>query len=362
MLRTMLCVAMLALASPTLAIEGIETGKAPPAFALQNLMGRTVSLEDYRGHTTAVLFWSTWSPRSAEMLADFRRHHERYESDGFRVLAVNADHETLNRQERATIERYVTAMDLPFPVLLDDGLETYAAYGIEALPSAVILDADGTVFSYLSGYPLFTYREELRDSFLTAMGRLETVPEEPEVAAVLPEAAEDKAACAIPRSRFCMMSAEREGGEGDPAIMAVRLALCRGDVAEAQRMLRGLGSEQRAKDELRFALAHLLLLKGKNGAAELLFTDLAGDAEESWGSWGLGLVALAEGRTGDALHHMEQAAGTGQANAEAETAVLNYLLEYWSEGKAAPEEKAFLGLFTSLSPVRNCYGELDTRS
>ena len=43
------------------------------------------ALADFGGAPTAVLFWSTWSPRSAEMLADFARYRE---AGSLRLLLV----------------------------------------------------------------------------------------------------------------------------------------------------------------------------------------------------------------------------------------------------------------------------------
>jgi hypothetical protein len=218
-------------------------------------------------------------------------------------------------------------------------------YGLEALPSAVVLDPEGKVSYSLGGYPLFSYREELRDAFLQAMGNAPEGEDLQVASAAKPEAeaASDpkpaRAACALPRSRYCLLSAEREGGETDPAVMALRLSLCRGDAAEAERMIRGIGAAQFRTGELRFALAHLMLLKGRGMAARGAFASIAdGHPDESWGNWGLGLVALAEGRTEEALAHMERGVRSGTGNAEAETAGLTEPLSRIHHPSVPPPE------------------------
>ena len=57
--------------------------------------------------------------------------------------------------------------------------------------------------------------------------------------------------------------------------------------------------------------------------------------------------------------HLERAVRSGAVNAEAETAVLNYLLEFWNEGRRAPGEEKFLSLFSVLAPIRDCYRSSD---
>ena len=83
--------------------------------------------------------------------------------------------------------------------------------------------------------------------------------------------------------------------------------------------------------------------------------------EEAWGSWGLGLSALADGDEVAALDHMREALAIDGGNAEVETAVLKYMEEYWRKNRTAPQESEFLSLFAELSSVRNCYRQLNRR-
>jgi len=76
---------------------------------------------------------------------------------------------------------------------------------------------------------------------------------------------------------------------------------------------------------------------------------------EGWGDWGLGLVALAKGDLSTASQHMRKGAAGRSATLEAETAVLKYLMRYWLRQESAPEEEAFLSLFSSLTVFRDCY-------
>ena len=64
-----LALALLAAPPPALAagpdfagmqVQPYEPPKAAPAFALPNLAGRTVRLEDQRGKVTLLFFWTTW--------------------------------------------------------------------------------------------------------------------------------------------------------------------------------------------------------------------------------------------------------------------------------------------------------------
>lgn len=345
------------------ALEGLRLGDKAPAFSLAGLTGKVYSLDDMGERPRVVLFWSSWSPRSLEVLRDFRAIHERWSAAGLAVVAVNADAEHLDPAGLQSVRDCVERLELPFPVLLDEGLRTSGAYGILALPSTVVIDAHGRIVYALGGYPE-TLREELQERIATAVGGggtervvvRDSAPAEPPVK---PAETEDASRCTLPRAFYCTMALERHSGTADPAVVAVRLAICRGSADEAERMLQGVGREAAQSVELRFARGSLLLLRGLTVEARESFSALRGsDSAGSWGEWGLGMTALAEGNSDEALDHMRAAVADGRILPEAETAVLKYLEEFWRSDRTSPREEQFLALFPELGAVRACYKKL----
>ena len=118
----------------------------------------------------------------------------------------------------------------------------------------------------------------------------------------------------------------------------------------------GAGIGRFDRPDVRFALAEFMLLKGGRTEARMAFDSLQKRYPgQAWGEWGLGILALADGREREALAHMQTAAALGGACLEAETAVLQYLQGYWVEKRQAPAEEAFLAIFAGLAPVRDCF-------
>jgi peroxiredoxin len=350
------------------AAEALHVGQEAPSFLLLDLFGRTISLDYLDQHPGAVLFWSTSSPGSTELLEDFRGYQERWGTHDLAIVAVNVDDGPPGASGPKEIRDFINRQNIIFPVLLDPGQVATAAYGVTQVPTVVVLDAAGRVSAVLAGYPP-ALREELKTSLLVAMGRgpddsvSTAVASRSDKGATSPDSPETRSAsCSIPRSRSCTRIHERDPSASDAAVMAVRLCNCYGDVDAARIMLSGVGKQRLQGPDMRFALAHMMLLKGRAADARRAFETLREDyPQESWGEWGMSIVALAEGETEEALGHLRAARAGGWSIPEAETAVMRYLEQYWRTNRQAPGEEQFLALFQEMGSVRACYRRLNPK-
>jgi peroxiredoxin len=361
---------MLLLITPvaTKAGEVLRVGQAAPPFSLPDLFGRTISLSYFDGHPGAIVFWSTSNPRSVELLMELSGYQQRWGREDLAIVAVNADRSRPGASRLDAVRDYTDRLEIVFPVLLDSRRETLAAYGVSELPAAVVIDAGGRVSSILQGGAP-TFREELKQNLLLALASplpdaalpaaaVLAEPKSPARASVSPTAS----ACTIPRSRSCNRFNERDPSASDPAVMAVRLCVCHGDADAAQIMLTTVNKESMLGPDLRFALANMMLLKGRAADARRAFESLSVHYPQlSWGEWGLGIAALADGDAEEALRHLRVALTGGWSIPEAETAVLKYLEKYWRTNTVAPREEQFLALFQDLNSVRDCYKQLNQR-
>lgn len=119
----------------------LSTGDNAPGFALSDLDGKKVTLEQFRGKTLIIAFWSTWCSRCEEELSFLR------DAFGGRadvaVLLVNQDAERNVSRER--IRALQEKIGISFPILVDEGLFLWENYGINALPTSVVIDAAGKI-------------------------------------------------------------------------------------------------------------------------------------------------------------------------------------------------------------------------
>lgn len=148
----------------------LQAGAEAPAFTLKDLDGKAASLADFaKGNKAVVLvFWSTWSPRSDTALKRFEEFHLKYRGRGVQVVGVNADNQTITPEDRQKIRRTALDLKLTFPLLIDEGLKTFHAYNVIALPSTVVV-TEGKIAYELPGLPL-TRTEDLFDYLLALAG------------------------------------------------------------------------------------------------------------------------------------------------------------------------------------------------
>ncbi len=140
----LMVVGLLAVAPAAAAFKYVETGQKAPEFTAPDLSGAPVPSAPGPGDkAVAVVFWATWSPRSRAILDDLEKLYAEYRELGFRVVAVNVDHEHLDEETRRAVVQAAEAWS--FPVVVDDGLAVYYAYGVVATPSVAVVDADGIV-------------------------------------------------------------------------------------------------------------------------------------------------------------------------------------------------------------------------
>jgi peroxiredoxin len=119
---------------------GPTIGEPAPDFSLPDLSGQTVSLSDFRGDKTLVLFWRPSCGFCQRMLADLKAWEAKPPKGAPKLLLVSTDSVESNQ-----------AMGLRSPVLLDqDGMRVGGLFRATGTPMAVLVDAEGKIASELA--------------------------------------------------------------------------------------------------------------------------------------------------------------------------------------------------------------------
>ncbi len=122
------------------ALAVAAVGETAPDFSLPDLSGRTVSLSDFRGEPTLVLFWRPSCGFCQRMLDDLKAWETNAPADAPKLLVVSTDSLESNQ-----------AMELRSSVLLDQaGMRVGRLFGATGTPMAVLVDAEGKIASELA--------------------------------------------------------------------------------------------------------------------------------------------------------------------------------------------------------------------
>jgi thiol-disulfide isomerase/thioredoxin len=133
-------------------------GKPAPAFALEDLAGKKVSLADYKGKAVLVNFWATWcAPCKIETpwLVELR---DQYASQGFEILGVSTEGDGVGKddkaawdKDKAAINKEVDRFHMQYPVLINGDSIADAYGGLDELPMSFFLDRSGKVIAVQMG-------------------------------------------------------------------------------------------------------------------------------------------------------------------------------------------------------------------
>jgi len=122
--------------APRPAVPASRIGSAAPEVSLPDLDGKQISLAEFRGKNTLMLFWNPGCGFCQRMLDDLKAWESKPPKGSPKLLVVSTGTAEANR-----------ALGLRSTMLLDQGFATGRAFGASGTPSAVLIDASGKIAS-----------------------------------------------------------------------------------------------------------------------------------------------------------------------------------------------------------------------
>ena len=138
------CLALAALhAGPAAALK---VGDRAPEIAAQRDTSTPLRLSAYKGQVVLLDFWASWCGPCKQSFPWMNTLHGKYAAQGLRIVAVNVD------ARREDGERFLAQRPPQFLVAWDAEGATPAAYEVKAMPSSVLIGADGRVLHIHAGF------------------------------------------------------------------------------------------------------------------------------------------------------------------------------------------------------------------
>ena len=108
-----------------------------PSFALKDLNGSEVRLDDLRGKIVFLNFWATWCPPCREEMPSMEKLYGEFKNRDFTMLAIDL------REDVLKVKTYKEESGLTFPILLDSDGSVGLEYGVISIPTTYVVDREG---------------------------------------------------------------------------------------------------------------------------------------------------------------------------------------------------------------------------
>jgi peroxiredoxin len=143
--RSLLALACAAALVPA-AYGGARPGSPAPDFTLATRDGGKVRLADLKGQVVMINFWATWCGPCRQEMPLLSQLHAKYEPLGFTMLGINVE------PDSAAAVAWLKGIEVTFPIAFDTQNEVAGRFGVEGMPSSVLVDRNGEVRYVHRGY------------------------------------------------------------------------------------------------------------------------------------------------------------------------------------------------------------------
>lgn len=129
-------------------------GAAPVDFSLRSVDGQTITSESLRGEVAVLAFGASWLPLSKAQLQGIRKLADEYSDRGLVVYWVSTESEDSKSKNFASDEQlraFAQKYGLKVTVLRDPDGTISKKFGIDQLPSIVIVDKQGNASEPIGG-------------------------------------------------------------------------------------------------------------------------------------------------------------------------------------------------------------------
>lgn len=126
-------------------LAGIDSGPAPD-FTLKSNVGENLRLAEQRGDVVMLNFWASWCAPCREEMPHLNELNSQYKDMGFTLLGVNVD------EKERDANRAIDRLKVEFPVLFDTENNVAELFKVDAMPTTILIDRDGTIRYLHRGY------------------------------------------------------------------------------------------------------------------------------------------------------------------------------------------------------------------
>ena len=139
---------VMALVLTALLVSNLMAQDGPVSFSLRSVNGNTVTSDSLRGEVVVLAFGASWLPLSKTQLEGVRKLADEYSDRGVAVFWVSTESEDSKSKNYASdvqLKAFAQKYGLKVTVLRDPDGQVSKKFGVDQLPSIIILDKNGNV-------------------------------------------------------------------------------------------------------------------------------------------------------------------------------------------------------------------------
>ncbi len=139
---------------------------------------KPIELESLRGHVVVLDFWTYACINCLHVLPDLKRLEKKFAGQPLLIIGVHSGKFDLEKQPaqiRAALQRY----GVEHPVAVDSQFEIWNAYGVEAWPTLVFIDARGRIARRFRGEPKLSELENTAQRLLSEAAKRGVLTDKP---------------------------------------------------------------------------------------------------------------------------------------------------------------------------------------
>ena len=124
----------------------LEKGSPAPQFSLTGLDGETIDLAQHRGTPVLLNFFKSTCPWCQLEMPRLAEMYNRLSEVNVRVLGI-----VVGKDDNASAEKFASDKQLQFPIAVDSEKQVREEYGLQRVPTLVLVDENGNVARVYEG-------------------------------------------------------------------------------------------------------------------------------------------------------------------------------------------------------------------